>query len=162
MLKEVTGQNPKVLATAPGGDPIVFRRLMDCLRPPYFLLYLLHTPRGEGEPGRYQSGQLSRDTVTEFLDRFGNLLHADARHDFWLHSSLDRATIVWDRHNLIHAYGPTDAYARTLAELGFTMGEPTIPFPHMHSYRPEFDDDARAVLEALEWHYAPLRPEDEQ
>lgn len=161
-LREVVGQKPKILAGVPGGDPLVFRQLMDCLNPPYFLLYLLHTPRGEGEPGRYQSGQLSAQTALDFLDRFGNFLRADGRHDFWLHSPSDQATIVWDRHNLIHAYGPTDAYAKVLSELGFAAGEPAVPHPHIHSYRAEFDDDARAVLETLEWRYAPLRPEDEQ
>jgi hypothetical protein len=162
MLQDVVGQKPKILAGVPSGDPAVFKALVNCLTPPFYLLYLLHTPRGEGEPGRYQSGQLDKSQVEGFLERFGDFLRSDARHDFWLHSPADQATLVWDRHNLLHAYGPTDALTAALRRLGFTDGEPKIPIPHAHSYREEFDDDAHAVLDALEWVHGPLRSGDKQ
>src|SRR5881227_1547998 len=62
--------------------------------------------------------------VHEFLDRFGRLLSEDARQDFWIRSHGDVATIVPDRHNLICAYGPLDAFESALHDLGVRKGAP--------------------------------------
>lgn len=139
-----------------------FRTVAEVLTGPFFLLYILHTPRGEGEPGRYQSQLIEKGELDAFLKRFGTFLSADARHDFWLHSPSEKATLVWDRHNLLFGYGPVSAFAASLREEGFGEGTPAIPSPHAHHYRHEFDDDATAMLAALDWHWTPLRPEDEQ
>lgn len=152
----------KIATVAPGGDPIVFQKLAGCLTPPYFLLYVLHTPRGEGDPGRYQSRELTPAELERFLRRFGGFLQCDSRFDLWLHSATDRATIVWDRHNLVHAYGPTAPLIDVLRGLGFDRGEPTIPSPHQHHYHQALDGDAQAILASLDWIYSPLQPEDEQ
>ncbi len=126
------------------------------------LLYLLHTPRGEAEAGRYVSEPQDRETTNELLDRFAAFLGGDGRHDFWLRSTSDNAMIVWDRHNLVHAYGPSERYIETLFALGFSEDEPEIPSPHVHQYRAEFDADARALLDAVRWHHTPLQPGDDQ
>ncbi len=151
----------KVLTAAPHSDATIFATLAALLTPPFFLLYLLHTPRGEGLPGRYQSGEVDLEEVEGFLRRHADLLRCDARFDLWLHSVTDQATIVWDRHDLIHAYGPTASFVAALDGLGFVPGTPTIPAAHEHHYQPACDDQARAVL-ASDWRYSPLRPEDEQ
>jgi hypothetical protein len=151
-------------AGVPSGDSLVFQRMMECLEPPYFLLYVLHTPRGEAEPGRYQSPEVSREEVGAFLVRFSSYLKADARFDLWVHSPKDNGTVVWDRHNQLYAYGPTDRYAEALTSMGFQSGEVAapIPIPHTHHYRVEFDEQARQVIAAMPWKHSPLRPEDEQ
>lgn len=151
-----------VRAGVPCGDPLVFLRMVECLEPPYFLLYVLHTPRGEAEPGRYQSPEVSREELSAFLARFSSYLKADARFDLWAYSPGEDATVVWDRHNQMFAYGPTARSAEVLASMGFHMGKVGIPVPHSHHYRSEFDDQARQVMTALEWIHSPLRPEDEQ
>ena len=150
-----------IVATAPAGDALIFRRLVECLRPPYMLLYLLHMPRGEAEAGRYLSEPLERSQALQIIDRFAGFLGGDGRHDFWLRSTADNATVVWDRHNLIHAYGPLDRYTEVLTALGFSAGEPEIPSPHVHHGRVEFDVDSRALLEAAQWHHSPLHPGDD-
>jgi hypothetical protein len=152
----------KVLATAPGSDPLVFTTLSDRLTPPYFLLYILHTPRGEGEAGRYQSAEIDRAELHLFMREFANLLSTDGRFDLWLHSPSDGATIVWDRHDLIHAYGMIDAAAEALRGLGFAAGEPTIPAPHEHHFHAACDASARALLANRDWQYSVLREEDVQ
>ena len=43
-----------MFSAAPGGDAAVFLALIGRVEPPYKVLYVLHTPRGEGEPGRYE------------------------------------------------------------------------------------------------------------
>ena len=155
------GDREKVLTAAPGSDALIFVTLAELLTPPCFLLYVLHTPRGEGPPGRYQSDEMNRGEVGEFLRRFADLLRVDARFDLWLHSPADQATIVWDRHDLIHAYGPTASYVATLRGLGFEAGELAIPAPHEHHYHAACDEQARAVIDSG-WRHSPLKPEDEQ
>ena len=152
----------RIVAGVPGGDPAIFERMVECLEPSYRLLYVLHTPRGEGQPGRYQSPDLSLSDVKAFLTKFGPFLSADARFDLWAHSPSDNATVVWDRHNQLFAYGPLERFSTALRSLGFTSGYPSVPVPHEHNYRAEFDDLAKELLGAFNWLHSPLRPEDEQ
>jgi len=140
----------------------LFAALAELIEPPLWMLYVLHTPRGEGEPGRYQSPWLDRAGVRDLLRRFSAFLTADARYDLWIRSDADNATLVWDHHNLLYAYGPLDRFAAALTARGFTSGRPSLDFEHTHHYRPRFDADAAAWLSALEWTWTPLREADGQ
>jgi hypothetical protein len=161
-LPAVGAKNQRILAGVPGSDPDIFLRLAACLKEPLFLLYVLHTCRGEADLGRYQSPELTFQDIRSFIDEFKPFLIADGRFDLWVYSQEQNATVVWDRHNLIHAYGPLDCYASQLRVLGFTTGIPTIPSPHTHHYRPELDGLAQQLIARFSWAYSPLRPEDEQ
>lgn len=152
----------RIVAGVPNGDTSFFKRLTLCLKPPYYLLYVLHTPRGEGDPGRYQSPGLSAVQLCEFIARFKSFLSADARFDIWAHSPSENATVVWERHNLIYAYGPLEKFSTELSSMGFSKGELNIPFPHQHHYQHEMDEDAKSLLAFCEWSYSPLRAEDKQ
>lgn len=151
----------RVLAGLPGGEAKVFTQLVACLEAPYLLLYVLHTPRGEAAPGRYQSPALSHEAFVDFVSRFSAFFKADARFDLWAHSPAERATVVWDRHNQLFAYGPTNRFVQCLDALDFRPGKVEIP-AHAHYYRAECDDMARQLMSALEWIHSPLQPEDEQ
>lgn len=155
-------ENDRVVAAVPHGDVEIFSRLLTSLEPPYFLLYVLHTPRGEGRAGRYQSPALVASQLHDFIDRFGEFLSRDSRFDLWGHSPSDEATVVWERHDLLYAYGPIEEYVRALHALGFSAGAPSIPVPHAHNYRPELDDRARDLLSVWKWSWSELRAEDEQ
>src|ERR1700682_1373827 len=148
----------RILAGVPGGDWLPFQRLVLEMEPPYILLYVLHTPRGEGDPGRYQSDDVSGPELQNFLERFGAYLSSDSRFDLWAYSRGEGATVAWDRHNRLFAYGPTERFAAKLRELGFGIGHAKIPDPHLHHYRHEFDKDAADLLVALKWSHSPLRP----
>lgn len=153
---------PCLRAGIPRGDPAIFERLVTSLTPPYFVLYVLHTPRGEGEPGRYQSPELAPAEFREFIARFAPYLAGDSRFDVWAHSPGEDATVVWDRHDELFAYGPIDRYVRELQALGFVPGTVDVPVPHVHHYREELDAPAAEILGALPWHRTPLQPADEQ
>jgi hypothetical protein len=155
-------ESKRVVAGVPNGDSEIFERLLLSLEPPYFLLYVLHTPRGEGRAGRYQSPSFSAAQVREFLGSFKQFLSQDARFDIWGHSPSDKGTVVWERHNLLYAYGPMEGFLRELRALGFDAGAPNIPAPHQHHYRSELDHHARRLLSTFEWSWTELRPEDEQ
>jgi hypothetical protein len=156
------GGSLRVVAGVPAGDALTFQRLAGSLESPCMLLYVLHTPRGEGNAGRYQSPPLAPGELASFLDQYAAFLAGDARFDLWVHSPSEKATLVWDRHNLIYAYGPTGRFVSTLEALGFDEGSPGLFFEHMHHYRQEFDSDAAAVLQAFAWSHSPLQPDDEQ
>lgn len=157
----MAGGSKRLVVGMPNGNAVI-ERLADCLEPPFFVLYVLHTSRGEGPEGRYQSPPLDRGEFSAFLARFSNFLGGDARHDLWIHSTADKATLVWDRHNLLYAYGPLDRFTAILRGNGFEPGRATVSFEHMHLYRPEFDAEAEQLMSFLEWNYSPLRPGDEQ
>ncbi len=152
----------RIVAGVPNSDPSVFGKLLECLEPPYFLLYVLHTPRGEAEPGRYQSPPVSSAEAYDFLQRFAPFLSADARFDLWAHSPGSHGTVVWDRHDQLFGYGPVAQFSSALTSLGFTAGAPEIPSPHQHHYHAELDHLSADVMRAFEWQMSPLRPEDEQ
>lgn len=152
----------RITATVPSGEVSLIQSLLNTQDEPILLLYVLHTTRGEGRVGRYQSGDLTREEAHRFLDRFKDYFQADARFDLWLHFPNNQATIVWDRHNLLYLYGPIDQLEHRLVCLGFQSGDPNANFIHTHYYRSEFDPDARELLGYFDWNYSKLRPEDIQ
>jgi hypothetical protein len=152
----------RLVAGVPDGDPLVFQTLVERLTPPFQLLYVLHTPRGEADPGRYQSPPISLEQFREFVQTFSSFLKADGRFDLWAHSGASGATVVWDRHNRIFAYGPLEHYTEALTALGFSRGTPVVPTPHTHHYRDEFDEAARRLLQTYVWSRSPLHPGDVQ
>lgn len=145
----------------PGGDIAVAQALLRCLDGPFYVLYVLVVPRGEGDTGRYQSPLVDWDQVDALLNRFQDYLRSDGRFHLWFHDPAARATIVWDRHNIIYAYGPLAEYERCLSALGFQNGLVRIPAPHEHHYRNEFDIDARAMLAHFDWRHSDLQPSDD-
>lgn len=158
----VRGVERLTIALDDGHDRCL-RALTNQVMGPFRLLYVLHTTRTGAELGRYESPELTAEAVRAFLERFGRFLSEDARQDFWIRSHGDDATIVFDRHNLIYAYGPLDAFESVLRGLGVKAGAPaSIPDPHVHHYHAERDDDERAVLQAFDWHVKPLRESDVQ
>jgi hypothetical protein len=130
---------------------------------PFQLLYVLHTSRTGAELGRYESPELNVAAVEDFFRKFGRFLSEDSRHDLWLRSYDDDATIVLDRHNIIYAYGPIDVFEAALVRLGARSGRaPQIPDPHVHNYHHEWDESEREVLRSLAWTIKPLRQSDVQ
>jgi hypothetical protein len=163
--QQMRSGEPRLLITAPPAKRDLFQRLVACLASPLYLLYILHTPRGEAVAGRYQSPPLDSERVGEFLATFAPYLAGDARHDTWVHSASEGRTLIWDRHDLIYAEGePLEDITAVLGAMGFEPG--IVPRPdagsHIHYYRDEFDADAAAVLRRFDWTRSDLRPEDEQ
>jgi hypothetical protein len=153
----------RIVLSVPDNHADLFRQLANLLPPPFYVLYVLHTPRGEGEAGRYQSDELSMHELNEFLNRYASFFASDGRHDLWVHSPRSGQTLVWDQHNLLFAEGePLDDVKRTLVGLGFRDGQVAPLGDHVHHYRAEFDNDAASLLKEIDWRRTRLRPEDEQ
>ena len=147
--------------TLPRSLPGLVHELCGHLTAPFQLLYVLHTSRGEGQLGRYQSPELSRPELDQFFLRFGDLLAADGRHDLWIRSAASGDMIVWDRRNDVYVYG-AHSVVELLAAHGFEEG-PLEPLGlHQLHYRAEFDGAARDLLATFRWTRTGLQPDDEQ
>ncbi len=127
---------------------------------PLILLWVLHTPRGGSQAGRYQSPPIAAEDVRRLLREYRELFEHDGRSDLWLHAPASGITIVIDRHDLIYAYGPEQAFIDALGST-YVNRRTSIPAPHAHHYKPEFDALERRFAAALEWRISALRPEDE-
>jgi hypothetical protein len=153
---------PHRLSIAPRSDYAqLLGKLSGCMEPPFLLLYVLAIPRGGGEPGRYQSNySFSPTQLQQFLSEYSEFLEKDARHNLWIRS--DDGMLVYDRHNVIYAYGPLEQFVAVLDLAGLTeSNEVRFPSPHAHHYHPDFDSDERRILHDEEWTISPLRPGDE-
>ena len=153
----------RIVLSVPNEQVDLLRRLAELLPSPFYVLYILHTPRGEGETGRYQSTELSLHELSDLLSRYASFFSSDGRHDLWIYSPRSGRTLVWDRHNLLFAEGQSlDDVREALVGLGFNEGLVEPLGAHFHHYRAEFDNDAASLLNEIDWHRTPLRPEDEQ
>jgi hypothetical protein len=126
------------------------------------VLYVLHTSRCGNQLGRYQSPSLEFDALNGFMAEFCEYLTNDARHDLWVYSPRSEAPLVWDRHDLIYAYGPLEQFR---AVLKGSLQEGDVdgpPYPHSHMYHAEYDDSERALLRYFHWLHSPLQEADEQ
>ncbi len=109
------------------------------------MLYVLVVLRDYGEPGRYQSPEpLSKLDLLEFLNRFEKFLESDGRHHLWVKSIGEPDLLVYDRHNLIYAYGSLEKFQAILTTEGLAETPSIkIPSPHVHYYNQKYDADCR-------------------
>jgi hypothetical protein len=153
---------PNRLAIAPRANHVgLIQKLAEQMSGPFLLLYVLVVPRTESEPGRYQSEPIDEEELNRFLCRYKNFLENDARHNLWIRSS-DDSMLVFDRHNIIYAYGPLEMFTSTLTSSGLNeSADIKFPDPHSHHYQSEFDDSERKILQEQSWVRSPLRKGDE-
>lgn len=160
-IEKTTGPD-RLCITAKEDHILLLFKLAACLSTPCYVLYVLHTSRCGSELARYQSPLLDFGAFNAFIAEFCEFLTDDARHDLWVHSPEAKATLVWDRHNIIYAYGPLEQFRVVLKE---SLHEGEVngpPDPHVHMYHAEYDDSERKLLRYFEWSRSPLRKSDEQ
>jgi len=155
---------PARLVVAPSCNHVsVLIELLSAMPGPFWILYLLIVPRSEAKPGRYQAPEpMNADDVKAFLMRFRDTLEGDGRHNLWIASSVSADMLVYDRHNVIYAYGELEAFRFVLGSLHLCAVELiAFPVPHAHRYNERFDRDADQVLQYCQWVYSPLHEADE-
>jgi hypothetical protein len=130
---------------------------------PYGLLYVLQVPRNDVDPaGRYQNPEpISRADLGKFLQRFSSFLENDGRHHFWIGSADKSATLVYDRHDVLYAYGPLDLFEGILLRNNLHKADTvSFPGPHVHHYNQQFDQEARELMNYWQWIKYPLQGSD--
>ena len=115
--EETTGGGSRlVIAPAHDQTHILAALLKEMTRPFWLLLYVLVIPRGRGKSGRYQSPvPQTESTIETFLDEFSDFLEKDGRHNVWIASESGSEMLIYDRHNVIYAYGPLSSWRPALA-----------------------------------------------
>jgi hypothetical protein len=161
-VREEVGGSTRLRVGVDDGHDATVAALARGLRGPFQLLYVLHTTRTGAELGRYESPELTTEGIEEFLSEFGQFIREDSRHDLWVRSHDDDATVVLDRHNLLYAYGPLELFERVLKSSGAHVGEPAALGTHVHHYHAVWDDTERRILRHFDWRISPLRPSDVQ
>lgn len=132
------------------------------LEPPFGVLLVLHSPRRSEAEGRYESPPLDRSELSAFLNRFCEAFQHDGRADLWLRSHATGDMIIFDKHNLLYAYGSIDLKRSELLGCGYAECAIELPFPHTHYFHPSLDDDFDAMLEWFPWQRTPLLPGDDE
>lgn len=156
--REPAGNQERIVAGPKSGFVDLVLKLVECLKPPYAVMYVLSVPR-VCEPGRYQLESLvSLEELRSMVEPFTSFLEGDARHHLWIYSAESAATVVYDLHDLIYAYGPLDCYIETLTAAGLSEGKVELPFPHMHNYFAEFDADEEKMISSFSWKRTGLLP----
>jgi len=129
---------------------------------PFAVLYLLPEPHGAHRPGRYQSPfPLGRRKVVEFCERFESFLGRDGRHAVWIMTGDCAERLIYDRHEMIFAYGPLEEFERTLAVAGYTPAKIKIPLLRNHHGQADLDPELDRLLDWWPWIRCPLWPGDE-
>jgi hypothetical protein len=126
---------------------------------PYVVLYVLLISRCGRPSGRYQSPELDAAALEQLFDDYRDYFENDGRHHVWIMSP--SGTIVYDQHDLIYAYGPLEAYERTLEAHGLRRGQARIPAPHGHQFNPQHDGDEERIFERWPWLRFPLAEDDD-
>lgn len=154
---------PERLSIAPAGNHVdVLCSLLQCLPEPFGILYVLLLSRTGRELGRYQCPEpFSREDTISFLKSFREYLEGDGRHHIWIISLPTNATLVYDNHDLLYAYGSIAEYERILETTGLSSGTVVIPAPHGHQYNVEFDEDEERIMSFCPWLHFPLHPSDD-
>jgi hypothetical protein len=160
-IEQTTG--PSRLVVAPSGNHLdCMIELSRQLQEPFGILFVLLVSRCGNAPGRYQSPEpTSREDTEYFLRRYAEFFQNDGRSHLWLMSLPDEATIVYDNHDVLYAYGPIDSYVRVLERRGLRRAPVRFPVPHTHCYNEPYDPIEEAVLGAWNWRHFPLAPDDE-
>jgi len=154
---------PERLVIAPSANHVTL--LLDLakrLPEPFGILYVLVVSRGGNEPGRYQTpSPIVRSDMEQFVSGFSNYFEGDGRHHIWIASIPESATLVYDHHNVIFAYGPLEAYSEVVRRKGLIEGAVNFPVPHTHRYNKEYDQDEQRIFLRWEWKRFPLENADE-
>ncbi len=160
--EKTTGPDRLIIAPASNQIELVLE-LARTLPEPFGIVYVLLAPVGKsGEPGRYQSpAPASRNTMELLLTHFRDYFESDGRHHLWVTSLQNSATLVYDNHNVIYAYGPLEAFRSVLRKRGLSEKEGRIPVPHSHHYNPQFNDSEREIMAYWAWTRSPLAENDD-
>ena len=160
-FQKTSGPERLIIGPASGHVDLLIE-LSRVLPEPFGILYILSVPRGGNDGGRYQSAApASRAAMEAFLNSFRDFLENDARQHLWIASLPAQATLVYDKHNVIYAYGELEKFKQILLARGLTRGEVVFPDPHVHNYNPKFDAEETRILSYAEWKKFPLAENDE-
>ncbi len=160
-VEKTSGADRLVIAPSSGHIDLIMK-LAGVLPEPFGILYVLLVSRSNNDLGRYQCpSPCTRVEMEGFLREFKEYFESDGRHHIWVASIPASATLVYDQHNVIYAYGPLVQFKRILLAEGLRENPISFPAPHAHNYNQQFDEQEQKVLDYYDWRKSPLMPDDE-
>jgi len=161
-VEKTTGPERLVIAPSSQHVPLMLD-LMQIMFEPFGILYVLTVPRGGGEAGRYQvANPVAWSEAEGFLSRFEDFFENDGRHHIWVASVGNSDLLVYDKHNVIYAYGELREFERVLLKRGLQKVDSVeFPSPHSHKYNVTYDQAQQEVLRYWEWKKLPLQESDD-
>ena len=160
-VEKTSGPDRLIIAPSSGHIELM-TKLAGVLPEPFGILYVLLVSRRDNDPGRYQSpSPCKREEMESFLREFKEYFESDGRHHIWVASMRASATLVYDHHNVIYAYGPLVQFKKILLVEGLRENPISFPAPHAHNYNQQFDEQEQKVLDYWDWRKSPLTPDDE-
>lgn len=161
-IEKTTGPERLVIG-AESNQVELMLELAQTLTEPFGILYVLLVSRKDHEPARYQCPYpCERDGMESFFRSFKNFFESDGRHHIWVMSLSDSSTLVYDKHDVIYAYGPLPQFERVLDNHGLKRGVVCFPDPHSHHYNAEFDEEEQRLLDYWAWRRSPLQESDKR
>jgi hypothetical protein len=158
-VEETTAGGSRLVIAPADGQTEILTALLRDMTGPFWVLYVLVVSRGRGELGRYQSPEPQTEgTVETFLNEFSVFLERDGRHNVWIASESGSEMLIYDRHNVIYAYGPLNSWRRSLAAQGFSeVPDIRFPSPHSHHYNQSLDPEEDRLMNNRDWHRTALK-----
>ena len=161
-LQRLRGGSSRLVVGLQSSPLSLVKDMVARLPGPFRVLYVLVVAGTDAyEPGRYECPvEFTLDRLTTFIDEFSAFFEGDGRHHLWV-ASASAGAVVYDRHELIYAYGPLDDFERVLASRGYKETSVEVPAPHAHHYRAEFDSHLVRLMKRWHWRHSPLKPGDD-
>jgi hypothetical protein len=163
-IEETTGGGRRLVIAPAQSHSEILLALIEAMTGPFWLLYVLVVPRSNGQAGRYQSPELQGEgAVKTFLRDFSNFFEKDGRHNVWIASEAGSEMLIYDRHNVIYAYGPLNAWKGPLAANGLSeVAMIRFSSPHSHHYHESLDLEEDRLMNYWDWHHTSLTKSDEE
>lgn len=162
--EDTTGGGSRLIIAPVQGQIKLLAALLKIMTGPFWVLYVLVVPHGRREPGRYQCPDPQTAAgVGAFLNKFSEFLERDGRHNLWIASKSGSEMLVYDRHDVIYAYGPLISWSPLLAMRGLhEVPNVRFPSPHSHHYHSSLDPEEDRLLAYWDWHHTALKTSDEE
>ena len=148
-------RNVDRIAAAPRSGHIdLIARLVAAVPGPFRFVYCLLDGSDE-LPGGYYTvvRDLGGDEVCALLTDFREFFEVDGRHSLWITSPREKATLIFDEHNLVYAYGPLDTFEEVLKGVGLQPGEVEVPFPHSHHRHERLESELQRLMTRETWSF---------
>ena len=148
--------------TASGSLSDLMVKLGALVRGNWYVLYTLLTSHSGNRPGRYQGIEIENfEGIVALFDKYKNYFDGDGRHNIWLGSTVNNDLLVYDKHNVIYAYGPIDAFVGRIRSYGYCEGVIKIPSPHTHHYPSENVRFEMSIMNEWDWKWYDLAENDD-
>ncbi|MBJ7458490.1 MAG: hypothetical protein JHD02_04810 [Thermoleophilaceae bacterium] len=145
--REYVGDSERVRI---GGAPVPVDLLCELVRDlsePVFVLVEVRVARVTDFVAKYESEPWSIEQVVEFATTFRDFFTLDGRANLWVGEIGGPGMLVLDEHDILFGYGHVDEFERKSHSAGYVAGNPTVPDPHEHCFREEFDEDELRIVE---------------